>query len=266
MENPVHKYKLTLSDTKIKVGKYYIRTGCYFSVLKVKNELSMVKIYTLAIILLSLIGCTQNSKETESTDHKIVFSKELATELKRMAEMDQIAAYIPQGKYKKYSSIEWNEFKDSVYKTHEKRLQEIFEENGFIGFDLAGEEGSNNFWLMTQHSDHNPRFQDEVLKKMKIEVENMNADPGNYGLLVDRVKLNYGLGQVYGTQVEFNKNTGQAFSKKIMDSVNVNKRRKSIGLEPLEVYLNSMSEIHFEINKETFIKIGITEPNLYKIE
>ena len=43
----------------------------------------------------------------------------------------------------------------------------------------------------------------------------------------------------------------------------MNKRRKSIGLEPIEIYLNGMSEMHFEMNKENMLKRGITEPKLY---
>ena len=142
----------------------------------------------------------------------------------------------------------------------------IFKKNGFIGIDMAGDEGSMNFWLMVQHSDHNPDFQKEVLEKMKIEVDKGNADPSNYGLLVDRVKLNKGQAQVYGTQVRYNMHTGQAYPKKLADSITVNERRKSIGLEQIEIYLNEMSKMHFEMNKEGYIKIGITEPKLYKLE
>jgi len=226
----------------------------------------MRKIYSIALLGLFLIACNQTSREKQGPENEVEFNQELANELNRMAEIDQIAAYIPQGKYKELSKIEWNEFKDSVYTTHEKRLQKIFKEYGFIGFDLAGKEGSSNFWVMVQHSDHNPKFQNEVLKKMKIEIDKMNADPTNYGLLVDRVKLNTGQAQVYGTQIDYNNNLAQAYPKNLADSINVNKRRKSIGLEPIETYLNKMSEMHFRMNKELFLEKGITEPKLYKTQ
>src|SRR5690606_23613838 len=135
----------------------------------------------------------------------------------------------------------WEVFKDSVYSKNQKRAKEILDKYGFVGFDLAGENGSKNFWLIVQHSDHNPEFQKEVLAEMKKEVEKQNANSRNYGLLVDRVNLNTGNAQIYGTQVTYNMNNGQAYPKKLTDSLNVNKRRKSIGLEPLEEYLNRMS-------------------------
>ena len=212
------------------------------------------------------MACKETPKEVVIDESKIAFNQTLADELKKMAKTDQVAAYIPQGKHKELSEEDWNTFKDSVFTTHEKRLQDIFNKNGFVGYDLAGEEGSKNFWLMVQHCDHNPDFQNKVLEKMKIEVGKENADPSNYGLLVDRVNLNTGKAQVYGTQVTYNFNTGQAYPKKLEDSTSVNKRRKAIGLEPLEVYLNDMTKMHFRMNKEGYLKgKGIIEPKLYTI-
>lgn len=226
----------------------------------------MNKIFEALIISLIIVSCKDKSAEKEVIEEKVVFNQDLADELKKMAEVDQIAAYIPQGEYKKLSVDQWDSFKDSVFTTHQKRLKRVFDQYGFTGFDLVGEEGSQNFWLMVQHSDHNPDFQKEVLEKMKIEVAKGNAKPSNYGLLVDRVKLNTGHAQVYGTQVDYNMEICQAFPKNLADSINVNKRRKEIGLKSIEEYLNDMSKMNFEMNKEYYAKKGVTEPRLYKIE
>ncbi len=220
----------------------------------------------LIIIVSTIFGCKQETTDNTVIQEKVEFNQTLADELKKMAEVDQIAAYIPQGKYKEMTSEQWNSFKDSVFTTHQKRLKQIFDKFGFVGFDLAGEEGSLNFWLMVQHSDHNPEFQQEVLEKMKIQVDQQNADPSNYGLLVDRVNLNTGKPQIYGTQVDYNFDIAQAFPKNLADSANVNERRKSIGLEPIEDYLNQMSLMNFEMNKQFYLDKGITEPKLYTKE
>lgn len=222
----------------------------------------MYRFLSILLIGLFALGCKEQARQGDES----TFNQELADELKQLAEVDQIAAYIPQGANKELSEEEWNTFKDSVFTTHQIRMEEIFNEYGFVGFDLAGEEGSQNFWLMVQHSDHKPEFQKEVLEKMKIEVDKNNAKPSNYGLLVDRVKLNTGEKQVYGTQVTYNLETGQAVPKNLEDRLNVNERRRSIGLEPLEVYLNRMTEMHFQMNKENYMKKGITEPNLYEVK
>mgnify|MGYP003584461233 CR=1 FL=1 len=46
----------------------------------------------------------------------------------------------------------------------------------------------------------------------------------------------------------------------------VNQRRKAVGLEPLEKYLNGMSEMHFMMNKDRYEKAGILKPKLYPIQ
>jgi len=181
-----------------------------------------------------------------------------------MAKTDQIAAYIPQGKYKELSKEKWNNFKDSVFTTHQKRLNDIFKKYGFPGYNLVGKEGSKNFWLMTQHSDKFPEFQTKVLEKMKLEVQNQNANASLFGLLSDRVNLNTGKKQIYGTQVDFDVTICKAYSRNLTDSINVNNRRAKIGLEPIEEYLNKIVKMHFEMNKKHYNKIGIKKPYLYK--
>ena len=228
----------------------------------------MNKIYKILIIGFLIFGCKEKTLDKKISENKKEFNQDLTNELVKMAEIDQIVARnaFPPSEYSHLTKEKWEKFKDSIFRTNQKRTKEILDKYGFVGYDLAGKEGSKNFWLIIQHSDHNPEFQNEALEKMKIEVERKNAESRKYGLLVDRVKLNTGQEQIYGTQVRYNKHTGQAYPKKLTDSLNVNKRRKSIGLEPIEIYLNGMSEMHFDMNKENMLKRGITEPKLYKIE
>ena len=228
----------------------------------------MKKIYGILVIGLLLIGCKQKINESEITETKVEFNEELTDELAKMVVIDQLAAanaYPPES-HSNLTLEEWKSFKDSIFRTHQKRVKQIFDNFGFPGYDLVGEGGSSDFWLIVQHSDHNPKFQLEVLEKMKKEVDKGNADSRTYGLLVDRVKLNTGQAQIYGTQLDYNMEICQAYPRNLADSINVNKRRKEIGLEPLEEYLNYMTEMNFEMNKEFYAKKGVTEPKLYKTE
>ena len=201
---------------------------------------------------------------SQGCNHKKVneFDQKLADELKSMTVTDQIAAGGQQGEYKNWTNQKWNNFTDSVFTTHKRRLEQIFGEFGFPGFNLVGKEGSNNFWLMTQHSDSDVDFQSKILEEMKIEVDNKNADPANYAYLTDRVRINSGQKQIYGTQVTYT-NEGRAYPKPLLDSVKVNEKRKTVGLEPIEQYLNMMTLLNFEMNKELLKAKGITEPKLY---
>ena len=222
----------------------------------------MKKLSQLFVVGLLFLTCAQAIGQSGKYN-KIEFNQGLADELKTMAEVDQVAAYIPQGKFKDWSTEKWNNFKDSVFTAHKKRLEEIFEKFGYPGYDLVGKMGSQHFWLMVQHCDSDPAFQRRVLEKLKIEVDKKNADGSNYGLLTDRVKINSGEKQIYGTQVTYN-SLGQAYPKNLADSASVNKRRAEVGLEPIEEYLNLMTQMHFEMNKDYLKSKGITKPMLYK--
>jgi len=175
---------------------------------------------SIMFIGLSMIACKQTGRGNDTK--KIEFNQGLADELKAMAEIDQIAAYVPQRNYKQWTHGRWGKFKDSVFTTHKLRLEKIFKEFGYPGYSLVGKEGSKNFWLMVQHSDGDPDFQSKVLDKLKIEVDNRNADGRDFGLLTDRVKINKGEKQIYGTQLTYN-SQGQAYPKPLLDSVNVDK-------------------------------------------
>jgi len=189
----------------------------------------------------------------------------LADSLAEMVKVDQIAAYIPTGKYKELSPADWQHFKDSVFGTHQAILEKMFNRYGYPGYDLVGKEGSQHFWLMVQHCDKQPAFQEKVLTAMKKQVDKGNADPKNYAYLVDRVMLNTGRKQVYATQVTYNLDSCQAIPRPLQDSATVNARRNKMGLPPVEEYLNGMSDMHFTMNKAMYEKKGITKPKLYVV-
>jgi hypothetical protein len=213
-------------------------------------------------ILILIISVALTNCGVKLTDrNKSVLNKEL----EEMVKIDQIAAYMPQGKYKDYSVEQWNKFKDSVFTSDKVRIEVMFSKYGFLGFDKVDTAGSNNFWLLVQHCDKFPEFQKKVLKAMDREVKRGNANPNNYAYLYDRVKVNAGEKQLFGTQVTYEvETTGRAIPQiGLADSASVDKLRKDYNLEPLRNYLNQMSTMHYEMNKEHYQKMGITKPTLY---
>lgn len=205
-------------------------------------------VYTL-LVTTFLTSCSM--KLTES---KKVYLKK---ELEEMRKTDQIAA--------NHWEKEWTKYKDSVFATHKIQVEKMFNDHGFLGFDKVGKDGSNNFWLLVQHCDKFPEFQKKILKAMDKEVKRKNANPNNYAYLYDRVKTNAGNKQLFGTQLDYEvQTTGRAFPKfGLIDSANVDKIRKEYDLEPLKDYLNEVTTIHYEMNKEHYQKKGIIKPNLY---
>jgi len=213
---------------------------------------------TLGVIILSLVltfGCKEKNE--------LQFNPELAELLEKMTEIDQYYAGIPQGDYEGNWDA-WYIARDSINRLHKTVLDSILEIYQYPGFDLIGEAGESNFWVMVQHCDFDPDFQEAVLALLKQQVDIQNANPSHYGLLTDRVRKNRGKPQLYGTQVDYN-DKGQAYIKSLEDRTKVNARRSALGMELLETYLNDMTRAHFEMNKEHLIKQGITAPQLYQI-
>jgi len=124
-------------------------------------------------------------------------------------------------------------------------IVKIFEEHGFLGYNKVEKNGSLKFWLLVQHADLHPDFQEKVLNKMKIEAENKNASWKNYAYLIDRVLVNTGRPQIYGSQMEIN-SEGTSFQPKLLDEPKkVNKRRKKVGLKSIESYIKQMNKIYY---------------------
>ena len=153
-----------------------------------------------------------------------------------MIKIDQIAKNLPQGKYLAYTKEQWSRFRDSVQTNLKFRVEEMFDKYGFLGYNKVGKEGSTHFWLIVQHSDKYPKFQKKVLKAMNKEAKKGNASLTDYAYLYDRVKVNAGEKQKFGTQLSYD-SSGKPFPAiGLTDSSNVDKFRKAYDLEPLKDY------------------------------
>jgi hypothetical protein len=120
-------------------------------------------------------------------------------------------------------------------------LKKVFKEYGFLGFEEVGKQGSSNFWLMMQHCDRDPKFQEEVLLEMKKHIERKNANSSNYAYLIDRVNVNTGKSQVYGTQMKLNQEGSSYEPQPVIEPENLNKRRAEVGLGTIEEYIGVMN-------------------------
>ena len=121
------------------------------------------------------------------------------------------------------------------------QVRKIYQKYGFPNFDLVGEKGSNKFWILIQHQDKFPALQDSILTLMKIEVDRGKASPADYAYLIDRVKVNTGQLQIYGTQMVVNVTSTSYEPKPVIEIEKLDERRKSVGLPPMAEYINTMN-------------------------
>lgn len=147
---------------------------------------------------------------------------ELRAELLEMMEADQAERTGEVGG-------DWNDEERTA------RLVEIMDEHGWPGVDLVGEDGATAAWVIAQHSDLDVDVQERALELMREAVAAGQADPTELAYLEDRVALNTGNPQIYGTQIGCV--DGRAEPAEMVDPESVDRRRAEAGLEPLADYL-----------------------------
>jgi hypothetical protein len=113
-------------------------------------------------------------------------------------------------------------------------LGELVSARGWPGRTLAGEEGAAAAWLLAQHADHDPVQQRAFLDALRGAVDQGEASSRHLAYLEDRVRVNAGLPQLYGTQ--FTVTGGEFGPQPIEDPQRLDERRAQAGLEPFADY------------------------------
>ncbi len=151
--------------------------------------------------------------------------KRLSQYIKEMAEIDQ------ELRFKAQPGRDFANFLIyAVDAIHNYRLHKIIKEHGYPTKKLVGGEGMRSFWLLIQHQDYDLELQENCLT-------HCNFDPKEKAYLTDRVLINKGEKQLFGTQHKITSNKHLILSP-VKDRKNLGKRRRNAGLEPLERYLS----------------------------
>ena len=118
-----------------------------------------------------------------------------------------------------------------------RRLKKLVARHGWPGQCLVGPIGGQAAWLLAQHADHDLVFQQHCLALLERAVQDQEAPAANWAYLVDRVRVEEGRPQIYGTQFH-----GQLQPLPIEDEARVDERRAEVGLPPLAEYIEQMRE------------------------
>lgn len=116
------------------------------------------------------------------------------------------------------------------------KVKSILEKYGWLGADVISQQGSQTLFLVIQHAD--PVTQEKYLPMMREAVKNKKASGGNLALLEDRVALEQGKKQIYGSQIGRDQETGKPYILPLEDPDNVDKRRAAVGLQRLSDYVS----------------------------
>ncbi|WP_338870109.1 DUF6624 domain-containing protein [Myxococcus stipitatus] len=126
-------------------------------------------------------------------------------------------------------------------------LKGVVAKVGWPGRAVAGVRGAFAAWLLVQHADQDVAFQAEVLPMLEKAVARGEGSAKDLAYLMDRVAVNTGKPQRYGTQLE--EVNGRMAPKNLEDPAGVNARRASVGLGTLEEYLAGVERMRAAIQK-----------------
>jgi hypothetical protein len=113
------------------------------------------------------------------------------------------------------------------------KVMNIINKYGWPGEDVIGWGGSSTLWAVLQHS--TLENQEKYLPLMREAVRKGKARSTQLALLEDRILVRKGQEQIYGSQPGTD-SLGNPMILPINDERNVNKRRFSVGLGPIQWY------------------------------
>ncbi len=122
------------------------------------------------------------------------------------------------------------------------RLKEIIARFGWPTWDLVGHDGAEAAWLIAQHADFSVHFQTRALALMTEAVADGQADATDLAYLEDRVAVNRGRPQTYGTQIRCDGGEPRPATP-LADSHGVDAARESVGLGTLADYYDELAQM-----------------------
>ena len=115
-------------------------------------------------------------------------------------------------------------------------LAKLAEEIGWIDVGRFGADAAGAAFLIVQHSGDLPLMQ-AALPLIEHDVRQNGLNGQNYALLFDRLQVNLGRRQRYGSQLGSDE-TGRLVVIGLEDRANVEQLRKSLKMQPLKAYLD----------------------------
>ena len=164
-----------------------------------------------------------------------MINQKLRSKLLAMAAKDQAMR-----KHAINNSADWD---PAIDKANTAELKKIIAQFGWPDTCLVGKRGATAAWLIVQHADLDPVFQRRCLGLLQLAAKHNRASVELIAYLTDRVLLNEGKKQLYGTQFRRLKN-GRMIPRPIKDRQALAARRRAMGLQPFADYERLMKAKH----------------------
>ncbi len=129
---------------------------------------------------------------------------------------------------------------EALDKANTARMMEILDERGWPGKSLVGAEAANGAFLIVQHG--SPELQKKALPMLERAYKAGEATGEQLAMVTDRVRLNAGQPQLYGTRAKIENDI--LTLEPIEDEANVDKRRAALGLPPMKEYVEELKKMY----------------------
>lgn len=135
-------------------------------------------------------------------------------------------------------------FKEIVEVNHENLeiVVSLLENCGMPSMNEVSNQQLGAVWLVLQHSIY-PEYTKKYFPDIEKAVNNGDLKKEQYALMKDKILMNEGKPQIYGSQIK----SGKLY--KLIEPEKVNSRRKEMDMEPIEDYLKNFN-IKFNIPQE----------------
>lgn len=122
---------------------------------------------------------------------------------------------------------------EAVHIRNAQRLKELIVAHGWPGESKAGEDGAKAAWFIVQHAIGDPPFQRDSLQRLRAAALAGDAPLWQAAYLADRIAIQEGRPQRYGTQWLDDSVDGRTRPWKLEDEERVNEFRAEVGLGPM---------------------------------
>ena len=110
---------------------------------------------------------------------------------------------------------------------------QIIDNYGWMSMNEIGKKGNSALWLVIQHAQL--EIQEKYYPIMQAAVGNNKTSKTGLAYLQDRILMRQGKKQHYGTQYKIDSVSKVMKLWEIEDPENLNKRRETIGLSPMQI-------------------------------
>ena len=156
--------------------------------------------------------------------------------IKAMCEKDQELRKA-LGKADRSDSVSFAQLQSTVGQMddmHNVMLDKVIEEQGYPVASEFGMATTHDFWILIMHQDTDAELQQSVLDWMKSVLFEGEVIGRDVAYLTDRVAVNKGECQIYGTQFRYDKEQSKNVAFDICEVKKLKKLRKKMGLMPFD--------------------------------